>query len=80
MRSVPQFSECARDKSFRPFLFDRSRLAPFFQCGKGFFDFTIDRKSARIGFRKDHAPVDEHVELAGFARRDLRLLAELRIK
>jgi len=44
--------------------------------GEEILDFAVDGKSAGGGLGKDQLAVDNHVELAGFARLDFGVFAE----
>ncbi|GEM_PF-2244405 len=43
---------------------------------KELFNFVVERKTTRLGLRKDYPTIDHHIELAGLTRLDLHLLAE----
>lgn len=77
---MPELSEHAIDESCRFLIFDRRRLAAFFQRREDLFDFAVNRESAGARFREDQAPVHDHVELTGLASGDVGLFAEGRFQ
>jgi hypothetical protein len=64
LRSVPELSEHALDKSGRLLYFDRRGLAAFFERCENLLDFAINRESSGARFRENQAALDDHVKLA----------------
>jgi hypothetical protein len=73
---VLELAKHAPDEAFGFLLFNRRRLAAFFERRENFFDFTVNRESPGARFREHQPSVHDHIELTRFAGGDFRRFAE----